>query len=86
MKFKNTLSEYTEYEFRILIEEILQVNGTEKYQDELIIHFRFLVKDVGGAELIFYPEPGADISAEGIINTVKARCEAKGLRSFKPRL
>lgn len=55
MKLKNTLSAYTEYEFKVLIEEILQVNGTEKYQDELIIHFRFLVKDVGGGGFDFLP-------------------------------
>ena len=85
MELKNTLSDYTELEFKKLVNEIIKVYGTEKYQDELIIHFRFLVKDVGGADLIFYPEPGADVSADGIINTVKARCEAKGIPGFKPR-
>ena len=86
MELKKSLSEYTEAEFKRLVQEISEDIGTEKYQDELIGHFRDLVSGVGGADLIFYPEPGADISAEGIINTVKARCEAKGLRSFKPRL
>ena len=84
MELKNTLGDYTELEFKKLVDEIVKVYGTEKYQDELIINFRFLVKDVGGADLIFYPELGADISAEGIMKTVKARCDAKGLPSFKP--
>lgn len=84
MELKNTLSDYTELEFKKLVNEIIKVYGTEKYQNELILHFRFLVKDVGGADLIFYPEPGADISAEGIMKTVKERCDAKGLPGFKP--
>lgn len=48
MELKNTLSDYTELEFKKLVNEIIKVYGTEKYQDELIIHFRFLVKDVVG--------------------------------------
>ncbi|TWR84081.1 bacteriocin immunity protein [Pseudomonas saxonica] len=85
MELKKSLSEYTEAEFKRLVQEISEDIGTEKYQDELIGHFRDLVNGVGGADLIFYPEPGADISAEGIMNTVKARCEAKGLPGFKSR-
>ncbi len=85
MELKKSLSDYTEAEFKRLVQEISDDIGTEKYQDELKWHFRDLVKGVGGADLIFYPEPGADISAEGIMNTVKARCEAKGIPGFKPR-
>lgn len=85
MELRKSLSDYTEAEFKRLVQEISDDIGTEKYQDELIWHFRDLVKGVGGAGLIFYPEPGADISAEGIMNTVQARCEAKGLLGFKSR-
>ena len=86
MELKKSLSDYTETEFKRLVQEIKDDIGSDKYQDELVGHFRILVKGLGGADLIFYPEPGADISAGGIMNTVKARCKAKGLPGFKPPL
>ena len=85
MELKKSLSDYTEAEFKRLVQEISDDIGTEKYQDELIWHFRDLVKGFGGADLIFYPEPGADNSAEGIAKAVSEWCEAKGLPGFKSR-
>ena len=85
MELKKSLSDYTEVEFKRLVQEIKDDIGSDKYQDELVGHFRILVKGLGGADLIFYPEPGADNSAEGIAKTVSERCEAKGIPGFKPR-
>ncbi|MCH4873123.1 MULTISPECIES: bacteriocin immunity protein [Pseudomonas] len=85
MEFKKALSDYTEYEFKQLITEIKEDVGTEKYQDDLVFYLNELIGPVGGSDLIFYPKPGADKSAEGIAKTVSDWCEASGLPGFKPR-
>ena len=70
MEFKKALSDYTEYEFKQLITEIKEDVGTEKYQGDLVFHLNELIGPVGGSDLIFYPEPRADKSADGISKTV----------------
>lgn len=85
MELKGSLSDYTEFEFKRLAQEIIEVNGSEQYQNELLYHFNMLAGDAGGTDLIFYPKKGADCSAEGIIKTVSEWCEANGLPGFKPR-
>ena len=85
MELKKTLQDYTQYEFQQLIKEIKEDVGTEKYQDGLVFHLNELIGPAGGSDLIFYPEPGADKSAEGIANTVSEWCEANGMAGFKPR-
>ena len=86
MEFKKELSEYTEFEFEHFVQEMKDNVGTEKYQDKLMFHFDSLVGDLGGTDLIYYPEPGADTTAQGVKETVKKWCEANGLPRFKPPL
>ena len=85
MEFKKTLSDYSEFEFKNFVQEMKDDIGTVTYQDELMFHFDSLVGELGGTDLIFYPELGADTSAQGVTEIVKKWCEANGLPGFKPR-
>lgn len=86
MELKKALSDYTERQFEEFVQEMIGDVGTENYQDELMYHFDLLVGELGGTNLIFYPQSGADSSAEGIAKTVSEWCEANGRPGFKPPL
>lgn len=78
------LSDYTEQEFLDFINKIKTADfPTEDEHDEAIYLFSQLTEHPDGHDLIYYPEPGADNSAQGIINTVKAWRAANGKPSFK---
>lgn len=82
---KSHLCEYTESEFLEFINQILLVNkgGTDAALGELLERFRQLAGHPDGTDLIFYPEPGADSSPEGVAQAVKAWRAAQGLPGFK---
>ena len=83
MELKNTLSDYTESEFRELIQTIKACDGDEDFQNSLVAHLNAIAADAGGSDLIYYPEDEADNSAQGITKTVKAWLLANGLPGFK---
>jgi hypothetical protein len=84
---KNSLPDYTEYEFIQFLEKLFEedVAATDVRADILLQHFNKIVGHPNGSDLIYHPEPGADTSAEGITRTVRAWREANGLPGFKPR-
>lgn len=79
------ISDFTEAEFIGFIKNIRVVNkgGTDEALGELLEQFSQLVGHPDGYDLIFHPEPGADNSAEGVTQTVKAWREANGLPGFR---
>ncbi|MFW0755173.1 bacteriocin immunity protein [Pseudomonas sp. H11T01] len=85
MELKSALSDYTEDQFKALIQSIKDCEGTEDFQAELIAHLNSLAAGAGGSDLIYYPEDGADNSAEGVVQTIQAWCLANSLPGFKPR-
>lgn len=83
-----SISDYTEVQFIRFVQELLDAHGsgiTEEALDERIHYFCELIEHPDGSNLIYYPEPGADTSAEGITRTIKEWREANGLPGFKPR-
>lgn len=82
MESKEKLADYTEDEFKSLIQAIDDAE-TESQQAELVEHLNKIVPHPAGSDLLFYPEPGADESAEGIVQIIKAWCTANGLPGFK---
>ncbi|PAU65122.1 bacteriocin immunity protein [Pseudomonas indica] len=78
------LSEYTERDFKKLIETIRSCEGKEGFQAELIAHFNALTAEAGGSDLIFWPEPGADNSTEGIVQEIKDWMATNGLEFKDP--
>ncbi|RMP64626.1 hypothetical protein ALQ18_01828 [Pseudomonas marginalis pv. marginalis] len=87
VSIKNSLPAYSEEEFIGLIDEIRKEDKapTDERADELLFHFRQIIGHPSGADLIYYPQSGADISAEGITKTIKEWRTANGLPGFKER-
>lgn len=85
---KDSLPDYTEHQFIELLKEIRKEDKapTDDRADMLLLHFNKIVGHPSGMDLIYYPEPGADISAEGITRKIKEWREENGLPGFKPRL
>ncbi|MGE8411232.1 MAG: bacteriocin immunity protein [Pseudomonas sp.] len=81
------ISDFTEAEFIGFIRNIRVMNkgGTDAALGELLEQFSQLAGHPEGYDLIFHPEPGADNSAEGVTQTVKAWRAANGLPGFKER-
>ncbi|NWB38973.1 MULTISPECIES: bacteriocin immunity protein [unclassified Pseudomonas] len=79
------ITDYTEEEFVSLINQILIANkgGTDAELGGLIEQFRQISGHPDGSDLIFYPAPSNDSSAEGVALTVKAWRAAHGLPGFK---
>ncbi|MHC8389794.1 bacteriocin immunity protein [Pseudomonas sp. MDT2-39-1] len=79
------ISDYTEKEFIKFIQQIRAINkeGSDEELGEVLAQFRSLSGHPDGSDLIFYPEPGADNSAEGVTKTVKEWRAAQGLPGFK---
>jgi hypothetical protein len=82
MELKSDLTEYTEQEFKALIEAIDDAD-TEEVRGELVEHFNKLVPHPAGSDLLFYPEDGTDDSPEGVVETIKSYCQAHHLQGFK---
>ncbi|WNF56068.1 bacteriocin immunity protein [Pseudomonas sp. SG20052] len=79
------ISDYTEADFIAFIQKIRATNkgGSDEELGELLAQFRKLAGHPDGTDLIFYPEPGEDNSAEGVTQTVKEWRAAQGLPGFK---
>lgn len=81
------ISDYTEAEFISFIQKIRTINkmGSDEELGELLAQFRKLTGHPDGTDLMFYPEPGQDNSAEGVTRTVKEWRAAQGLPGFKEK-
>jgi hypothetical protein len=79
------ISDYTESEFISFVQKIRATNrgGSDEELGELLAQFRELTGHPDGTDLMFYPEPGEDNSAEGVTRTVKEWRAAQGLPGFK---
>lgn len=82
MGLKSQLADYTEQEFKALIQAIEDAK-TEEERGELVDHFNKIVPHPAGSDLLFYPEAGEDDSADGVARTVSDYCRANGLPGFK---
>jgi len=79
------IPEYTENEFIYALEKLINSCGTAS-DDELaglLNGFENVTGHPAGSDLIYYPESGADTSAEGITKTIKEWRAANGLPGFK---
>lgn len=79
-----TLSDFTEAEFVAWVNKIKTADfPTERKHDDAIYQFSQLTEHPDGHDLIYHPLPGADNSAQGVVNTVKEWREANGKQGFK---
>ncbi|MGY3305597.1 hypothetical protein ACVK1X_004921 [Pseudomonas sp. PvR086] len=82
MELKSQLADYTEQEFKSLIQAIEDAK-TEDERGELVDHFNKIVPHPAGSDLLYYPEDGEDDSADGVTRTVGDYCRANSLPGFK---
>ncbi|QKV66595.1 bacteriocin immunity protein [Pseudomonas sp. 43A] len=83
MELKSKLSEYTESEFIVFINEIKFGSNDEITEDKLIFHFKKVIGHPAGSDLIFYPDNKDENTAEAIVQILKKWRAAQGLPGFK---
>jgi hypothetical protein len=83
MELKSKLSEYTESEFIVFINEIKFGSNDETTEDKLIFHFKKIIGHPAGSDLIFYPDNKDENTAEEIVQILKKWRAAQGLPGFK---
>ena len=83
---KKNISDYTHAQFISFIQALFLANSSgasEGVMADLLDQFCEITVHPAGTDLIYYPEDGADSSAEGIVQTVIAWRLAQGLSGFK---
>ena len=83
MELKHNISDYTEVEFKKLIEAIINCDGDEKTQDDNLENFISVTEHPSGSDLIYYPDGNNDGSPKAIIDEVKKWRLANGKPGFK---
>jgi hypothetical protein len=84
-ELKDRFEDYTELEFTNFLKDIFLVNSASEAEHNLWVrHFRKVTEYPGGADILFYPLPGADCSPEGVVKTVKQWRAENGKPGFKP--
>ncbi|MCX4217120.1 MULTISPECIES: bacteriocin immunity protein [Pseudomonas] len=84
MKLKPALNEYTETEFKALVDRIWAVDLAKVDHDRLINHFDQISGHAKGADLLFYPEDTSNPnSSESVVEYLKAWHHQQGRAIFK---
>lgn len=83
MEMKKNISDYTEVEFKKIIEAIINCEGDEKDQDNNLEHFVSVTEHPSGSDLIYYPEGNNNGSVEAIIKEIKEWRAKNGKSGFK---
>ncbi|QVE19724.1 bacteriocin immunity protein [Pseudomonas cichorii] len=78
------LEDDSELEFIRFVSDICAVNAmSEAEHGRWVIHFENVTEHPDGSDLIYYPQPDADSSPEGIVNTIKQWRAENGKPGFK---
>ncbi|HHJ0101305.1 TPA: bacteriocin immunity protein [Yersinia enterocolitica] len=83
MELKTSICDYSETEFKKIIEAIINCEGDEKTQDDNLEHFISITEHPSGSDLIYYPENNNDGSPEAILKEVKEWRAKNGKPGFK---
>ncbi|HCM1978906.1 TPA: bacteriocin immunity protein [Salmonella enterica subsp. houtenae serovar 47:z36:-] len=83
MELKKSINDYTEAEFKKIIEAIINCEGDEKTQDDNLEFFILVTEHPSGSDLIYYPVGDNDGSTEAIIKEIKEWRVANGKPGFK---
>ncbi|CAM3781229.1 bacteriocin immunity protein [Rahnella bruchi] len=83
MEHKYSISDYSETEFKKLIEAIINCEGDEKTQDDNLENFISVIGHPSGSDLIYYPEGNNDGSPEAVIKEVKEWRTINGKPGFR---
>lgn len=82
---KHSLTEFTRAEFLGFVKDISHVRGrSEEEDDAWVNHFARLIEPYpGGTDILFWPEPDADDSSEGVVTTIERYFRQHGLPCFR---
>lgn len=85
MGLKRRFEDYTEKEFKSLIEGIFKENTTphDDKLDELLEYFEIITGHPDGSDLIYHTIDDEDCNPEGITKVVKAWRKSQGFPLFK---
>ena len=84
MILRDNYSDYTKKELLELIRIILEAESeTEEMHSKLVRHFKKIAQHPAGSDLFYYPERGAEVSAEGIAKIVAEWRAEQGLSGLK---
>ena len=84
MSFKNKLEEYTESEYKKLIQRLF--DGDYSSEGELDDIIEIIVKTSehpDGSEILYFPEESIEDSTDGVLSVIKQWRAANGKPSFK---
>jgi hypothetical protein len=70
---ENTMKKITDRnELISLVQRIIEAEGTEEEQDEMLLLLKTSVPDPNVSDLIYYPSDGQDLSAEEVVDRALA--------------
>lgn len=84
IELRSTLAEYSSTEFKALIAELIEAQGSAAYQDRLLEHFIDVTEHTSGSDLIYHPTSGQQETAEEILQRIVEWRTQQGSPVFKP--
>jgi hypothetical protein len=83
-ELKERYEDYTESELIGFLDDIYAVRSSSEAENRSWIrHFEKITEHPMGSDLFFYPQPGADCSLLGVLDTVKRWRAENGKPGFK---
>jgi hypothetical protein len=84
MKLKNKFEEYTESEYKALIQRLFEGDYSSEAQlDELVENIVNTSEHPNGSDVLYFPEEGVEDSPDGVLKTIKQWRTANGKPHFK---
>lgn len=84
MSFKNKLEEYTESEYKTLIQRLFDGDySSEKELDKIVEIVVMTSEHPSGSDILYFPEDGIEDSPEGVLYVIKQWRAANGKPGFK---
>jgi hypothetical protein len=84
MTFKNKFEEYTESEYKTLIQRLFDGDySSEAELDEIVEIIVITSEHPNGSDILYFPEEGVEDSPEGVLNVIKQWRAANGKPGFK---
>lgn len=81
---KGKFEDYTEAEFLAFVSDLCRANAVSEAEfHRWLEHFEEVTEHPEGTDLVYYPAPNSDSSAQGIVDAVKQWRAENGKPGFK---
>ncbi|MFJ2480342.1 bacteriocin immunity protein [Pseudomonas sp. NPDC087598] len=85
MTLKSKFEDYTESEYKALIERLFKGDySSERELDKIVENIVSTSEHPNGSNILYYPEKNVEDSPAGVLNTIKQWRSANGKPGFKP--